>query len=198
MSIPLSPRDEDQVERARHADVLKEVHPHRLNRKVGVILKTCADGDRFFDLFTKEAELVTTQCNGARVHVFGWNGGALRLAVRGMRWRWLGLILFRASQFVFERMGVAAIEAFEDAAAARTMKGINTIALYVHAPCGYAYAQGWDFETVLDKHFRAKENLKLALPNIKVACYVHIHYNDGRDRTYFVSKDDWLKYRADV
>jgi hypothetical protein len=175
---------------------LREVDGHRLDRQNGGILKTCSDGDQFFDLFTKEAEFVKAKCNGARVHTFGWNGGALRLTVRGMRWRWLGLILLALFRFILERLGVAVIDPFGEAAAARAMKGIDTVALYAHAPCGYAYAQDMDFNTVVDRLFVAKENVKRAIPGIKVACFVHIRHEDGRPRTYFVSRDSWMRYRA--
>ena len=196
LGLYLTARDNEQIERARKALVLEEVDGYRLDRQKGGILNTCADGDQFFDLVTKEAEFVKARCNGARIHTFGWNGGALRLTVRGIRWRWLGLMLFKLFQLILERLGVAVIELFGEAAAARTMKNMDTAALYAHAPCGYAYGQGLDFNTVGDRLFAAKENVKQAIPGIKVACFVHVRHLDGRPRTYFVSRDNWLRYRA--
>lgn len=180
----------------RDANVLQDIDPHCVDCKDGLMLVTCSDGDRFYDIYTKKVEVVLSQRRDARIHTFGWNGGALRLAVYGIRFRWLGRILFHIARFVLSFLGVPIIDPIDEIAKARDMKGIDTAGLVGHGPCGWAYASKKDLTKVMRMLIRAKNNLKAAIPGIKVKLYPHIHWPNGKDCSYSSSREGMAAYET--
>ncbi len=170
----LSPNDEAIVRALRKANVLQDIAGHMLDQREGVILVTCPDGDHFFDIFSRQLEMQEGQCD-KRIHTFGWHGGSIRLAANSP-----------ANKRPDEHQ--IFLEEIRDA---RTIKGINTVALYAHAVCGKADVCNIDFLHLMHLHLQAKAAVKAMNDGISVACFLHITYPDMRRRTYFVSRPDW-------
>ncbi len=152
----ISEKDRLQVEAARGAEVLRDIHEEEIDLSNGVIAVCCADGDQQEKREHLE-ELVGKAIGRKRVHILAVNGGALVLSPRsplrtaaplilgflrdmaaGTKWRHLVWIL---APFVYT---VAFLLLRQDLPLllnlwiACKMKQIYTIMLYVHAPCGAA------------------------------------------------------------
>ncbi len=164
----------------RKTGVLCDTDGHLLDQSKGVILVTCADGDRFYDIFSEQVKM-----NGGRdprIHTFGWNGGALRIA---------------RNSPTNEPGHTTDVDCLRDVLDAMAMKDITTVALYVHAPCGKAAAHDLSFESVITLLIGAKRRIKEAAREACVACFCHVHYPDGRNRSYFVSREAWEKWQSE-
>jgi hypothetical protein len=74
------------------------------------------------------------------------------------------------------------------------LKGIGTIVLYVHAPCGAAHLSGLTLVHQIVYLMRAKERVKEQSNDQIVVCFIHVHHEDGRKCTYFISRDKWLAF----
>jgi len=154
---------------------LEEVQPKSLDFSNGVIAVVCADGDQFFDYYTHIVSLAKEQLGRERAHIMALNGGSLLLSNE-----WPD----PEEAVVLKRHINVAVD----------LKNIHTIALYVHAPCGAAGICHFDVKKVLDLLVQAKENVKKIRDDIKVICFVHVDWGDGKKRTYFLSREKWINY----
>lgn len=175
----LSKNDRRLIEKFIGLGVLLEVDGHKIDESKGAILVTCADGDQFEDLFTHHANICKQQrCSDhARIHVLSLNGGAKLIAKSSP--------LHTAGE---DRVILNHISG------AKALKDINTVVLYAHAPCGAAYSKGISFENVLRLLFEGKDRVKESDKGLHVACFCHVDYGNGKKRTYFASREAWLKY----
>lgn len=178
----MSEKDKAAIEALRNEGILLDVEAYRLDQKNGVILISCADGDQMCDIFAHQVKAQIGQCKDPRIHTFGWNGGALRLAPKS-----------RANK----PGRSTAKDLLEDVRDARRMKNINTIALYVHAPCGKANACDISVIETLNLLMAAKEQIKKENDGVKVACFFHVDYANEKKRTYFISRHKWLEKRKE-
>ena len=212
--MELTAEDRKMITIMRGMGILQNVEGHRLDRSNGVILITCADGDRFSDLFKNEVAMMQDQHDDPRVHVFGWISGTIRF-FRNLFYRVVAMMqdqhdaprvhvfgwnggAIRLSHRPSKPVPDDLIDPFAEVAAARKMKMINTIALYAHAPCGAAYANHIGILTVIERQMMAKDNLKDTNPGVKVACFLHVHHAMGRDRTYFISRNTWNEKETEL
>jgi hypothetical protein len=178
----LSDNDTLTILRLRDQNVLKEVGPHLIDQSQGAILVSCADGDQIPDIFTYHAEMQNGHRKDPRIHMFGWNGGALRLAPDSPA----------------NKVGhTTQLDLLQDIGDALHMKQMSVVALYVHAPCGKAKASGISVYDTVRLLFAAKDTVKIAFPDIKVACFCHVDFGPNFERfgkkrrklTYFASRD---------
>jgi hypothetical protein len=186
----LSRADHDAIRSMRDFEVLEDIEGRRLKLEKGVLLVTCGDGDRAYDIFTTEAQRVGEQCEQSdpRVHLLCWNGGAIRLAKkRHYRKR------------VIDPDGRATDRVYLDEIRdSLRLKNISTVALYAHAPCSKAKLCGLAVVQVLDLLFEGKRRIKLENKDSTVACFLHVDYGlcngKPKKKTYFASRERFAKW----
>jgi hypothetical protein len=178
MVSQLSAEDRALIEELRAFGVFQDIDEHRLDQSNGVMLITCSDGDRFPDIFQHQARMQADCRPDPRIHVFAWHGGVLACAP------------------------VSPINARKDAhrvfldqiTVARSMKQIDVIPIYAHAPCGAAALNHVGLEQVLTLQFEAKNQIKKENPGIVVFPFFHVDYGDGKCRSYFLSRQKWEEW----
>lgn len=184
--LHLSVTDRDQIVFARQAGALIEIQNHRIESSAGTIFVGCSDGDQFRDVYAHHCKV----CALERHHPLLLNGGSLLLSkhspIRGAKKD--SAVLLRHIQ------------------AASSIKGIRTVVLYVHAPCGVAYRKHLDFLEVMRLLIEAKLRLRLqrGLSKLKFSCFCHVDFNGlsgegARKRTYVVDRKvmtEFLKTNA--
>ena len=161
--------------------VLQKIAPHLIDESNGAILVVCSDGDQMDDIFKHHEKICLHHRKGHRPHMLSLNGGAKVIAEHSP----LRII---AGQ---DRAQIL----IADIKMARSMKNIETVILYTHAPCGAAYAKGLSFCAILDLLFAGKDRIKKEIPGVKVACFCHVDYGNGKKKTYFVSRTAWLAWK---
>ncbi len=171
----LHEEDKNFLNQLRQENILEEVKPKSLDLSNGAIAVVCADGDQFFDYYNHVTSLAKEQLGRERVHIMALNGAALLLS---NEWpdKEEGVVLRRHINVAVD------------------LKEIHTIILYVHAPCGAAGICHFDAKKVLDLLVQAKDNVKQIRPDIKVICFVHVDWGEGKKRTYFLSREKWNDY----
>lgn len=173
--LPLSRTDGEQIGLALEAGVLLPTQKHCIENPEGTILVPCPDGDHFHDVYSQHCTL----CEIRRHHPLCLNAGALLLSkhspIRGAKMD--GRTMLR------------------HISGASKIKGMDTVVLYVHAPCGVAYGAKLDFFEVLRLLVEAKLRLRgqKKFAKLKIACFVHVAYQgpdfpNVRKRTYFVER----------
>lgn len=179
MGMHISSGDRELVRRMRECGVLRDADGHRLDQTSGVIVVACADGDQMPDLFRFQSAMSEGHRQDPRIHTIALNGGALLIPESSP------IAMVGEDRVILEHVR-----------GAQTLKGISTVALYAHAPCGMAYGAALSFEAVIGLLMRAKTRVKEAVPGLKVACFCHVDKGDGNRRTYFVSRDAHEQWRA--
>lgn len=170
------------IARFRTNGVLQDLDTHRIDQSKGAIIVSCADGDQIHDLFHHHEQLFNDAGISPRIHTLALNGGALLVAAGSPLTTWM-----REDEVLLKNIGVA-----------RQLKEIDTVILYAHAPCGAAGAANMTFHNVLEYLMQAKTRLKRIDDKIKVACFCHIDYGDGKKRTYFVSRECFEKFNPNA
>lgn len=163
--------DIEEVKLAREAGVLLEIEGRRIASSNGTIFVGCSDGDQFADLY--RFHTTTCKCDEVRHHPLLLNGGALLLSsnspITGAK---------RDGRVLLRHIHVAS-----------RIKGIKTLVLYTHCPCGVAYGAKLDIFEVVRLLVEAK--LRIRLRNggrgISISCFIHVDYGN-RKRTYFVDR----------
>lgn len=176
----LTNTDRSVAEKLRKAQVLLDVFAPKLELTRGVIMVACADGDQMPDLFAFETGLFRAAHIPPRIHELALNGGALLIA-KGSPVR---------------RAGSEDEVLLRHIADGRTLKEIDSVMLYAHAPCGAAALAHLDLRGVISLLMKAKTRIKQELADLKVACFLHIDWGD-RKRTYFVSRDAWESWQGE-
>lgn len=179
----ISEKEAGQIRSFRSMNILLEIEGHRLPQDKGVILVTCADGDQFGDLYTHQKWVNGSSPPEARerIHTLGWNGGALRIPHQSP---------------VNQAGRTTDLDCIQDILEASKLKGIRTVALYAHAPCGKAHAHDVDLMGVLSLLAGAKARLKSEAPSLTVATFFHVRYPDGKARSYYFDCGAWGRYLA--
>lgn len=176
----LRPRDRYAIRLMRKQGMLENIEGHRLHQKEGAILVSCGDGDQFCDLLNHKVKMQALHRRTARIHPCTVNGGALRLPPHSP----LNREGSTMSEDLLEGIGEAA-----------SLKGIGTVALYSHAPCGKAGRHNLNALAAIDLLMDAKCYVEEAYPELIVACFFHVDYGTKK-RTYFVSRKRWDEQRV--
>lgn len=172
--MTLSDTDFQLYQNLRKAGVLEEIEPHRLEINDGIILVSCSDGDQFPDIVRHMGDVLDTCGAKRRIHPFTDNGGPL--------------ILDLSSPLAANCRCENLLESIDGA---RELKGIATVALCTHAPCGMARKIGLNLAEVIRSLKQGKANLENTHPGFVIRPFVQIDHRDGRKRTYFVSGQRW-------
>ncbi len=177
----LSKADSRYLKALRKRGILEELGEANLvDHSDGVIIVACSDGDQFYDVFKKHVELCLKHRKMPRIHPFTDNGGALLIPLD--------------SALNTSGRGKNLLESI---ALASAMKGFRTAVLYGHAPCGAAALAKLTACKCIRLLFKAKDEVKSASGGrLKVACFFHVEWRNGRKRTYFISATKWRKRRT--
>ncbi len=167
-------KDLEFISELREAEVLQPIKNHLIDQSNGVILVTCSDGDRFPEIFQHQVRLQADCRPDPRIHVLAWHGGALACATRSPINR------RKDAHNVF-------LDQIKDA---RELKGINTVVLEGHYPCGAAGLFEVGLERCLALQIAAKMNVRRLNNGIHVACFFPV-YNGKRQQTFFFSREKW-------
>lgn len=172
----LNDSDREYLKDLRSKNILVDIDSHLLDQREGVIMIACADGDQMPDVFKKQSEYLLEQRKTPRIHTLALNGGAL--------------VVPADSPLNSELPKGAVI--IDDIKGAMLLKGIKTVVLYAHAPCGAAGLCRLNAGEVIEFLIKAKEELKRVFLEIKVVCFFHVDWGDHK-RTYFISATKWRK-----
>lgn len=171
----LHDHDKAYLVNLRANNILEEVEPSSMDLSNGIIIVACADGDQFEDYYSHIAGIAKDVIQRERVHVLALNGGAFLLSES-----WPSQ---KESEVLKNHLHTAV-----------DLKEIHTVVLYGHAPCGAAGKCNFDVPTVLYHLAEAKDVAKSIREDIKVICFLHVDWGEGKKRTYHFSRD---KYRAE-
>ncbi len=143
----------------------------------GSVIVPCADGDQLHDLLTHHRNVCG--CPDKCHHSPALNGGPLLLSDQvPAEMRSDGDVLLRHT--------------FEG----KAIKGIDTVVLYGHAPCGKARGNNISAPEALDHYVRAKHRVRTYAHEAGItldACHLwmHIQWPDGARRSYFFNRKAW-------
>lgn len=174
----ISPQDLRFVSDLLARGVLEDVDPYLVNARNGFMVIGCPDCDQFEDKYKFYQSVCRCHRKAARVHPLGnLHGGPIRLSpeFRGNKFAEPDLLLHEIGEAI-------------------ALKKITTLVLAPHLPCGKAYAHRLSFEEVLTHTFEGKRRIREAHPGLKIACFPQIDWGRGRKRTYFVSRDSFLRF----
>jgi|GEM_PF-4043385 len=203
--------DLEQVRSARSAGVLREITPDLLRFNQGVIPILCPDADKYKKRQHLE-ELVAYQAGAPRVHMLGVHGGAVALSRRSPLSNYSRFVFGFIRDIVRGRLCMLLYLLYPllwflgwcmrqdwrllmDIWAASKLKGIRTVVLYIHLPCGVAQLCQQSFNVQLLHAARAKRRVKRWLRGSvdKALIFVHVDYGD-KERTYVARAEDIERY----
>lgn len=184
MGSPVPPQDVALLHRLRDEGIMEEVRTGDMHLEVGMIAIFCGDGDQFDDEYMHMRGLFQYASARVRIHPLSLNGGALLISPN---WPTAS----EGEVFVKHTLQ------------AEGLKGIKTVSLFTHVPCGAAGLVHWSVAQVIDELINAKRRLKEQDPSLTVICLLHVDWSkcngetDPRKRTYHVTKDKWLAARRE-
>lgn len=176
----LNLEDKVYLEKLVENKILENVEPFLLDQKDGVIMVACADGDQMPDVFAKQSMFVLKQRPLPRIHTLALNGGALVVPAKCP----LNKELPKGQVIL------------DDIRGAMFLKGIKTIILYAHAPCGAAGLCNLNVQKVIDYLFEAKRIIKESFQDVKVACFFHVDWGNNNKQVYFISAHNWTNKKV--
>ncbi|NQV89948.1 hypothetical protein HQ487_00900 [Candidatus Uhrbacteria bacterium] len=170
----LSNEDLRVIKFLREQGVLENDDAGKLESPDGVIVIPCSDGDQMPDVFTHQCQLAYDGGWPVRPHMPSLHGGAMLIAEECPLYRdpHGGELLL---QHIREAEGP-------------DLKGIGTVVLYVHAPCGAAGLANLTIIHQIVYLMRAKERVKAIDTTNKVCCFIHVDY--GVDEGLLAQVDD--------
>ncbi len=176
----LNPFDAGVIAVLRTNGVLCDDDARKLYAPNGAITIPCSDGDQIVDVIRHQEKLALDGGWPVRPHLPALHGGSMLMAEACPLYR----------EYFVDRLLLQHIRE----ASSPELKGIGTVILYVHAPCGAARLANLNLVQQICYLIRAKERVKEQNSDLNVVCFVHIHHEDGRRRTYFISRENWLAF----
>lgn len=174
--------DAQLIRMLRAARVLDDAKGHKLKAPNGVIPIVCPDCDQAGDIDRHIESLLVESGSKIRLHSLKQHGGGMLVSHTCPIGR-----KYMIDDYVVENIGIA-----------RSLKEINTIILFVHAPCGAAQLAHLNVVEVLYHLVEAKKRIKAIWPHDKIGCFFHVDYcEEGRKRTYFLSCNAFEKWFAE-
>lgn len=181
--LELSAVDELIYERFMKEGIFEELKPENIPQTDGAIAVLCSDCDRFQGAVEDLWALSRAWRNNPRTHIFALNGGALWLAddpfatpplvyanstndvspLTGMEEFRLRFFDDKGKHVVLQMETERIVNAMVSPTLlwhikqAEEMKGIETLLLNAHAPCGVALNFGWNLEVVASRVLMAAE-----------------------------------------
>lgn len=160
-------------------NVFTDLAPDAVRNAVekGSVIVPCADGDQIYDLLTHHRSVCG--CPKKCHHTSALNGGPL-------------LLSDRVSEEMQSDGSVLLRHAFEG----KAIKGVETVVLYGHAPCGKALGNSISAPEAMEHYVRAKDRVRAYAKEKKIdlaACHLwmHIHWPDDTRRSYFFNRSAW-------
>lgn len=178
--VTLNGFDREVIEQLRREGVLEDSEGRKLKAPNGTIVVSCSDGDQMPDVL---AHLYSLKREGGwvvRPHMLCLHGGAMLIAPDCPLYR-----EFHADELLLQHIREAE---------GPDLKGISTIVLYVHAPCGAAGLAGLTIVHQLHFLMASKARVQAIDTSNEVVCFVHVDYDGNRKRTYFISRAKWETY----
>ncbi len=170
--MPNHAEDVRLIHLLREAKVLVNVDGRKLHAPNGVIPIVCPDCDQAADIDGHIHRLLDESGGKVRLHSLKQHGGGMLLSEACPLDR-----EFHIDKYLLKHIGVA-----------RSLKDINTIILFVHAPCGAAQLEGLNVVEILYHVVEAKKRVKSVWPKDLISCYIHVDYANEKKRTYFLSR----------
>lgn len=189
----LSQEDQDILSKLREGGVLREIQPAMMPKHTGTIHVPCSDGERIRDMLSHHWDT----CDGGRNchHTPALNGGPLLIPLYSP-----------VRRYTRDDIDPQAVELLgpDDLREDRVLlyharkgcqiKGVGTVVLEGHAPCGMAYTAGLNVLEVLELLFEAKQVVRTFIPNKTVMCKLHVEYHENKLRTYFLNRRTWQEW----
>lgn len=218
--LELSSTDELICEQYLKEGIFEELAPEDIPQTDGAIAVICSDCDRFQGAVEDLWALSRAWRNDPRTHIFALNGGALWLAddpfasapsvnagianddspLEGMEELRLRFVVGDSHivfQFKTERMvnAMAGPTLLWHIRQAEQMKGIETLLLNVHAPCGVARLFSWNLETTTARVVAAADVVRRRVANEQALPIVPICrvLRDGREQPFLVNREKFAR-----
>ncbi len=171
------------------AELLREavLLPHdgsKLQTKNGIIWVTCSDGDKILDFLEHVLNIIREGNGRLRPHIFTEHGGAMVIAEDFPLYP-----LFRVAELMLAKI--------EDG---HIMKNMDTVILMIHAPCSAAEKAHLNVIQELAYLIRGKRRIQEGMPNLDVACFIHVQDAEGNKVVHYVSSfafEAWYKKRLE-
>ncbi|MCX6714846.1 MAG: hypothetical protein NTX72_03455 [Candidatus Uhrbacteria bacterium] len=179
--MPNRAEDVRLIRLLREANVLVNVDGHKLHAPNGVIPVVCPDCDQVDDIDNHIRKLLDESGGRIRPHMLKQHGGGMLISEACPLDR-----EFNIDRYLLKHIGIA-----------RNLKDINTIILYVHAPCGAAQLEGLNVVEILYHVVEAKKRVKAMWPTDRISCYIHVDYANEKKRTYFLSREAFERWFHD-
>lgn len=192
--LVMSPHDLEIVNMLKARDILEDVEEGCLNHANGGIVFGCPDCDQFDDVYCQHAEYCRAHRTEPRIHPLTEHGGAAmlnpfsKLGVPGTE-----LIRFVATNLPLDGtmpsnsciQHMRSIFRLWDLYQAHKMKGIESVVLYTHGPCGAAQAVNLPIEQLLMDQVLGHHRVQRLFEGeqLQVVSFVHLCYPDGRKKT---------------
>lgn len=171
----------------RGENILEEVATHKMSGAGNHIVITCADGHQCPDVIRTHENFLLKENNECCCHPLTMHGGALVLSKGFIELA----IEKKLTRFPLDEVLLESIDR------AMCLKGITTVAPYIHAPCGMAGLLNLTFKQTLLHLFEAKKRIlnEFASKSVQVACYVQVDYKGYRNEkpksSYFITRKKW-------
>lgn len=161
----------DFILQLRACNVLTDTNPNQFPDDEGCLLIVCPDGHRFRNKWAFHLECFGDRpCHHPQLPlggtlIFG-DGSPLAQTESGHN---------RAAVFM------------DDIGTSLRLKGLRTIAAYMHYPCSAAREAGLTPARQMGLFVSGIRNLSLKFPNTHIVPFCHVHYPEDRYRTYSVN-----------
>lgn len=175
--MAINDQDRELVESLKTRKILLPVEGHRLDLSRGIIMVSCPDCDQRPDMFKFKEDVFRDRGLDPRIHPLLLNGGALLIPEESPL----------NDEDKEDRVLLKQIRQ------TRELKGINTVALYTHMPCGAAGLAKLSSEEVIDFLMLGKLRVRQEVIGSKVACFLHVDKGEKK-KTYFVSLEAWWSW----
>lgn len=218
MLITMTPHDLQVILELRLREILERVHAAKFIHPNGAILCGCPDCHQFRDMYEQLIRYLEARGEIANIHPFLSHGGAALLHEQSR------LLIPSAEQIEFIRRNLPTrlanhpailnlddqllgelsqqlrgIHKLYDFLKGSVMKGINSIHLYTHVPCGAAKEADIPVEMLLADHVMAHRRVQLLYPHLEVISFVHAHFppdsvKEGKRLTYRLHVDGMARW----
>ncbi|MDO8581931.1 MAG: hypothetical protein Q7S16_03575 [bacterium] len=175
----VSEEDKQTIVMMEAAGVLQDVDGHRLETPNGAIFVGCGDADQSVDLISRTLQAIFVEGDPVRPQLLFLNGGALLIPPKS------------PVRIAYPEDGVAMCRNIRKA---RALKGISTVLLKAHVPCGMAAEAGLGVEDVVRLLQDAKLHVRAENPGVIIACLLHV--DNGSKRLRFLHGASWREWSA--
>lgn len=175
----LTNKEQDIVRQLRTRNILQEIAWDMFHNNPAAVVVDCPDCDQT-EKTRHHISQIRQIFGHARLHKIQLNGGALNIfpdsPLNGTLPR--GLVILQEINETIE------------------LKGIGTVALYAHYPCGKARTHGISLVRGIDIFVQGKLYVRKNIPpHIKVGCFFYIPTGEDAGRTYFLGRPQWEEWR---